>query len=123
MIYMDYPLTEEQIKKIEKLLSNPAHSLGMLYARIPAEEQEAFGFLVKHRFVVNGSQFAINAYSNQFFKVASNKEILRQINEENTRILNERIQAERASRHNENIGKATLIVSILALIVGIIGLF
>ncbi len=37
-------------------------------------------------------------------------------------ILNERAKAEKAERHSKNIG-ATLIVSILALIVGIIGLF
>lgn len=123
MIYMDYPLTEEQIEKIETLLSDPAHSLGMLYARIPIKEQEAFGFLVKHRFVVSGSQFAINTYSNHFFKVTSNVEILRQINEENTKILNERAKVEKAERRNSNIGKATLIVSILTLIVGIISLF
>ena len=120
---MDYPLTEEQIEKIETLLSDPAHSLGMLYARIPIKEQEAFGFLVKHRFVVSGSQFAINTYSNHFFKVTSNVEILRQINEENTKILNERAKVEKAERRNSNIGKATLIVSILTLIVGIISLF
>ena len=120
MIYMDYPLTEEQIEKIKKCLGS-SHVL--IYGLLKEDQREALNFLISHRFVVNSSQFAINGYSNQFIPVASISEILRQINEENTKILDERAKAERIERRSENIGKATLIVSILALATTIIGLF
>lgn len=118
--YMDYPLTEEQIEKIKKCLGS-SHVL--IYGLLKEDQREALNFLISHRFVVNSSQVAINGYGNQFYPIASVTEILRQINEENTRILNERAKVEKAERRDSNIGKATLIVSILALIVGIIGLF
>lgn len=117
---MDYPLTEEQIKTIKECL---ASSHVLIYGLLKENQREALSFLIAHRFVVNSSQFAINGYSNQFIPVASISEILRQINEENTKILNERIKTERAERRNTNISKATLIVSILALVATIIGLF
>lgn len=116
---MDYPLTEEQIEKIKKCLCS-SHVL--IYGLLKEDQREALNFLISHRFVVNSSQFAINGYSNQFYPVASIPEILRQINEENTRILNERAKAEKAERRSENIGKATLFVGILTLIATIVGL-
>ena len=119
---MDYPLTEEQIEKIRTFLKDAPST--MLYGRISEEYQESFDFLIYHRFIANSSLFAYNGgYSNQFHRVTTNSEILRQINEENTKILDERAKAERIERRSENIGKATLIVSILALIATIIGLF
>lgn len=120
MIYMNYPLTEEQIEKIKKCL---ASSHVLIYGLLKDDQREALNFLISHRFVVNSSQVAINGYGNQFYPIASITEILRQINEENTKILNERAKAERVERRNSNISKATLIVSILALIATIIGLF
>lgn len=117
---MDYPLTEEQIKKIKECLSS-SHVL--IYGLLKENQREALNFLISHRFVVSASQFAINGYNNQFYPVASIPEILRQINEENMRILDEQAKAEKAEKRNSNISRATLIVSILALIATIIGLF
>lgn len=117
---MDYPLTDEQIKTIKDCLGS---SSILIYGFIKENQREALNFLIAHRFVVNGSQIAINAYSNQFFPVASTPEILRQITNENTRILKEREKAERAERRNSRISVATLIIGILTLLATIASMF
>ena len=117
---MDYPLTEEQLKKIKECLCS-SHVL--IYGRLKDNQREALNFLIAHRFVVSASQFAINGYGNQFYPVASIPEILRQINEENKRVIDDHAKAEKAERRNAKMAMATLAIGILTLAVSVIGLF
>ena len=117
---MDYPLTEEQIEKIMKCLSS---SSVLIYGLLKDDQREALTFLIAHRFVVSATQIAINGYSNHFYKVASIPEILRQINEENNRIIEERAKAEKEAKRNTMLTKIGVIVGVLTLIVSVISLF
>lgn len=46
---MDYPLTEEQIKKIKECLSS-SHVL--IYGLLKENQREALNFLISHRFLI-----------------------------------------------------------------------
>lgn len=120
---MDYPLTKEQLNKIKTFLANTPTT--MFYGRIDEAYQEVFDFLIYHRFIANSSMFAYNVEhsSNQFYRVTTNSEILRQIINENTRILEERKKAERAEKRNSRTSISTFAISILTLLATIASIF
>lgn len=117
---MDYPLTDEQIKTIKDCLGS---SPFLIYGLLKEDQRDALSFLIAHRLVINETQYAINGYSNRFVPIASAQAILRQITNENTRILKEREKAERAERRNSRISVATLVIGILTLLATIASMF
>lgn len=120
---MNYPLSNEQIQSIEMFLKTQQEPY--FYTRIEQKYQEAFRFLVNQKFILDGSAFCFStdAYKNHLHKAYCISEIIRQIKEENSNIINRIEKDENEKRKNKIISIATLIISFSSLIITVVSLY